>query len=82
MPPRTAEFAVGDRLEADVFLLLDQLDDLGVFDFLELRRGDLALGALGAGLMQRLGAQQASDMVGTKRRLGPLHRSHSLLPAP
>ena len=37
MPPGAAEFAVGDELEPDLFLLLDDLLDLAVLDFLQLR---------------------------------------------
>ena len=37
MPPGAAEFAVGDRSQADVFLLLDDAFDLAVFDLLQLR---------------------------------------------
>ena len=72
MPPRPAILAVGDELHADVFLLLDQLLDLGVFDLLQVGDADLALLALGAGLLQRLGAQEAADLVGAKGGLGPL----------
>ena len=38
MPPRAAEFAVGRKLQADLFLLLDDLDDLAVFDWPSTRR--------------------------------------------
>ncbi len=72
MPPGAAEFAVGDGFEPDLFLLLDDLDDLAVLDFLELRGGDLALLALGARFLHRRGAQDGADMVGAKWRLGPL----------
>ena len=68
MPPRAAELAVGDRLQADVLLLLDDALDLAVFDRLQRRRRDLALGALRARLMERGGTQQAADMVGAERR--------------
>ena len=34
VPPGTAEFAVGRELEPDLFLLLDDLLDLAVLDFL------------------------------------------------
>ena len=37
MPPGAAEFAVGGELEADLFLLLDDLVDLGVLDLFQLR---------------------------------------------
>ena len=73
MPPRAAEFAVGGELQADLLLLLDDLLDLDVFDGFELHVGDLALLVLRARLLHRRGAQQTADLVGAKRRLGPLH---------
>ncbi len=73
MPPGAAEFAVGGELEADLFLLLDDLLDLAVFHLLELGRGDCALLALRARLLDRRGAQNAADMVGAKWRFCPLH---------
>ena len=73
MPPRAAELAVGDGMEADVLLLLDDALDLAVFDLLQLRGADLALGALGPRVMDRLGTQQAADMVGAERGLGAFH---------
>jgi hypothetical protein len=38
MPPRAAEFAVGDRLQPDRFLFFDDVFDLAVLDGLELGR--------------------------------------------
>src|SRR5438128_10219612 len=73
MPPRAAELAVGDRLKADVFLPLDDALDLAVLDRLQGLRRDLALGALRPRLMDRLGSQQAADVVGAKRRFHALH---------
>ena len=61
MPPGAAEFAVGGELEADLLLLLDDLLDLAVLDLFELGRGDRALLALRARLLDRRGAQQAAD---------------------
>ena len=72
MPPGAAEFAVGRELQPDLFLLLDDLLDLAVLDFLELGRGDLAFLALGAGILDRRGAQNAADMIGAKWRFSPL----------
>ncbi len=66
MPPGAAEFAVGDRLQADLFLLLDDALDLAVLDLLQLRGRDLALGLLRARLMDRLRTQQAADMIGAE----------------
>ena len=73
MPPGAAEFAVGDGLQADRFLLFDDAFDFAVLHRLERNGGDLALGVTFARLLQRRGAQQAADMVGTKRRFGSLH---------
>ncbi len=78
MPPGAAEFAVGDRLQADRFLLLDDALDLAVFDRLERGGVDLALGVLLARLLQRGRAQQAADMIGAERRL-VLRLTHSVV---
>ena len=64
MPPGAAIFAVGDQLHADLFLLPDQLLDLGVLDLLQVGGADLAFLAPGAGFLQRLGAQEAADLIG------------------
>src|SRR5512135_1694431 len=80
MPPGAAEFAVGDRLQANLFLLLDDAANLAVLDFFQLLRRDLALGALFARLFQGGGAQQAADMIGTKRRLCTLRHIASPYP--
>ena len=76
MPPGAAEFAVGDRLQADLFLLLDDALDLAVLDRLQRGSVDFAFGALLARLLQRGRTQQAADMIGAEGRLGAL--SHSL----
>ena len=68
MPPGAAKLAIGDRLQADIFLLLDDTLDLAVLDFLELRGRNFAFGALLACFFQRCRTQQATDMVGAKRR--------------
>ena len=73
MPPRTAELAVGDRLQADVLLFLDDTLDFSVLDLLQRLGAELTLGMLGPRLMQRLGAQQAADMVGPERRRCSFH---------
>ncbi len=72
MPPGAAELAVGGELEADLFLLLDDLLDRAVFDRLQRGIVDLALGVLLARLLQRRRAQQAADVIGAERRLGAL----------
>src|ERR1700688_395478 len=68
MPPRAAEFAVGDRLQANFFLFLDDALDLTVLDRLEVGRTDFALSALLARLLERGRTQQATDMISAKRR--------------
>ena len=55
MPPGAAEFAVGGELEPDLFLLLDDLLDLAVFDLAQRVGRDLAALALGARLLERRG---------------------------
>jgi hypothetical protein len=53
VPPCAAEFAIGRKLEADFFLLFDDLLDLAVFNRLERRSVDLTLGMLGTRILQR-----------------------------
>ena len=55
VPPRAAELAVGDGLQADVLLLLDDALDLAVLDRFQRVGRDLALGALGPRLMDGFG---------------------------
>jgi hypothetical protein len=57
LPGRAAVFAVGDRLEADRLLLLDQRLDLAILDRLELGGGDLFLVVPGARVLERLRTQ-------------------------
>ena len=78
MPPGAAELAVGRELEADRFLLADDLFDLAVLDRGKLGRADRAGRRLLARLLERGRAQQRADMVGAKRRLGA--GSHGPLP--
>src|SRR6185312_14282159 len=59
MPPRAAKLAIGDGLQTDLLLLLDDAFDLAIFDSHELLGRDLALGALRPRLMQGSGSQQA-----------------------
>ena len=73
VPEGAAELAVGDRFEADLFLLADDLLDLAVLDRLELVGADLAALAFRPRLLQRGGTQQAADMIGAERRLGAGH---------
>jgi hypothetical protein len=65
-----AELAVGDALQAHVFLELHDLGDGLVFDRAQLLGRDVALGLLLAGLQQVLGAQKAADMVVAGGKLG------------
>src|SRR4029079_13441153 len=73
MPPRAAEFAVSDGVQADVLLLPDDALDLAVFDFLERLRRHLALGAPGPRLVDRFRPQQAADVVGAEWWLQAFH---------
>src|SRR5580700_3851384 len=72
VPPRTAQFAVGGEFQPDLFLLLDDLLDLAVFDRPQRVGGDLAALALGARLLDQRRSQQAADMVGAEWRRGTL----------
>src|SRR4029453_17295817 len=75
VPPGAAELAVGRKLKAKLLLLLDDVLDLAILDRLGLAPGDGTLFALGARLLERRRPQEAANMVGTKWRFGPLHRS-------
>ena len=66
MPPGAAEFAVGDRLQADVFLAFDDAHDLAVLDRFQRGGVDLASGVFFARLFQRGRAQQAADVIGAE----------------
>src|SRR4051812_41770959 len=79
LPRSAAVFAVGDRFQSGLLLLLDQRCDLTVLDRLELRRRDPAALALAARLLQRRRAQQAADMIGAKRWFGSHHQPHTSL---
>ena len=69
-------------LQADVFLPLDDLFDLAVFDRFERRGVDFAALALGARVLQRRGAQQAADMIGAEGGRGRCIRAFSSLLCP
>ena len=73
LPGFAAVLAVGDRVQADALLLLDQRLDLAVLDRLELFRRDFVFLTPRARLLQRGGAEQAADLVGAEWRLGALH---------
>jgi hypothetical protein len=72
MPPGAAEFAIGDRLQAHVFLFPYDTLDLAVFNLLQLSRCNLAFYALLARFLQRRRPQQTADMIGTEWRFGTL----------
>src|SRR5262249_16944021 len=84
VPPGATKLAVGDGLEPDLLLLLDDALDLAIRARLERGRIDLALGMLLARLLQRCRTQQAADMVGAERRFCALHvlNSHPLAVMP
>src|SRR5262249_26770733 len=73
VPKRAAELAVGDRSQPDGLLLADGRPHLPAFDPRELGRGDLAALALAARRFEGGGTQQASHVIGAKRRLGAGH---------
>src|SRR5262245_23742336 len=58
VPPVAAEFAVGDALEADLFLLPDRFEDRLVLP-----------GAILPGLRERGRTKEAADLVGAERGL-------------
>ena len=74
MPPGPPEFAVGDRLEADLLLLGDDLADFFVFDGGEAIGGNGACLMLGAGFLEAGSPQEGTDMIGAEGRLRPRHR--------
>src|SRR5262245_43201190 len=53
MPPRAAEFAVRDRLQARLLLFLDHARDLAILDRLQLRGADLTLRGARPRFLQR-----------------------------
>src|SRR5690349_21412157 len=74
VPPRSAEFAVGDRLQAGFLLPLDDALDFAVLHGLERRSGKSSLGTLVARFLERLRSKQATDMVRAERRFAAFHR--------
>src|SRR5437764_8482811 len=73
IPEGAAELAVGDGLEPDLLLTLDDLGDLVILDRRELIGADLATLMLRPRLLQGGGPQQASDVIGAERRRGARH---------
>jgi hypothetical protein len=72
MPPRATEFAIGNGLQADLFLFLDGTLDLSVLDFLQLRGSNFAGDTVFARFLECGGPQQAADMIGAVGRLTAL----------
>src|SRR5439155_4207296 len=79
LPGGAAILAIGDRLEAGRFLLLDQGLDLTILDRFQLLGRDLALLTLAARILERGRAQETADVVGAKGRLGSLRHGVVLL---
>src|SRR5262245_20473307 len=73
VPPRTAELAVGGKLQTYLLLFGKELGNFLVLDALQLRGRDLALLAFGARLFERRRAQQATDHVGAEWWSGRCH---------
>src|SRR5262245_4673243 len=78
VPPRTAELAVGGKLQTYLVLLGEDLGNFLVLDPLQLRRRDLALLAFVAGFLECRRSQQATDHVGAEWRCGRWHKLLSL----
>ena len=68
MPPVATHLAVGDRLQTNRCLPRYGVANALILDMLQLRRRQSLIFEVGASLPQRTGAQQATDMVGAKRR--------------
>ena len=78
LPPGAAKLAIGRKLQADLFLLFDDLLDLLIFDGLECGGVDLALLVFDARFFQRRSAQERADMVGPEGGGGVGHFQVSL----
>src|SRR5207344_887830 len=66
VPEGAAEFTVGDRPKADVFLPADDCRDRAVFSFFQFGRRDLVFLAPRARFFQRRCAQETSHMIGAE----------------
>ena len=73
VPHGAAELAVGDGLQARLFLLFHQVCDGGVLGGGQLLAGDGSGGEIGARLLEGLGAQEAADDVICVRGIGDSH---------
>src|SRR5262249_8133687 len=70
LPGEAVVLAVGDQTQADVLLQPHHAADRRVLNAHELRLRDFALLRRDARRKQRVGPDQAADMVGTERRFG------------
>jgi hypothetical protein len=79
VPKIAAKLAVGDSLHANVFLHLHGIANAAVFDLAQLRVIDPSLLALLPRLQQLPRTQEATDVIGAKRR--DLLISHDYFPS-
>ena len=82
LPGLAAVLAVGDRLQADRLLLLDQDFDLAVLDRLQLLGRDFVRARAWRAPPSARRAQQAADVVGAEWGLGALHWCFTVPEAP
>jgi hypothetical protein len=68
---RPAEFAVGNALQPDRFLFLDDFPDGVVFDRAQLVFRNFVSLKARACILETLGPEQAADVVGAERRVQP-----------
>ena len=78
LPPGAAKLAVGRELQADLFLLLDDLFNFLILDRFQRGGIDLALLAFDARFFQRCGTQDRADMIGAEGCGGVVHFNLSL----
>jgi hypothetical protein len=64
----SAEFTIGDALQANILLECDNLGDCAILNRPELLGVDLTTRLLFTGIEQVFRAQEATDMIGAKRR--------------
>ena len=65
-----AELAIGDRLEADILLSVDDLANAFVLERVQVLSRKLAGGEFFAGRLEAFGSQEAADMIGAEGRTG------------
>src|SRR5579872_2167783 len=73
LPGKSVVFAIGGDLEPSVLLEPNHIADRGLLDARKLRRSHSALFGGLARRNERIGTDQAADMVGAKWRLCTLH---------